>query len=371
VGGTRFFDRAEIRDVMAWLRATVNPADTQSLVRVMEKRAGIGKTTIEALRARSIEEGITLAEAIARAGEEGWVATAPARKVAGLATDLEAARTAEGDTLRERVERIVTASGLLAALAEERTSEAEGRAENIREFFGVVDEYDAQHEEPEQRTLEALLEWVALRTDLDEIADDDRAVTLMTLHAAKGLEFPVVFLPGMEDMIFPHASAIFEPTGLEEERRLCYVGITRARERLYLLHASSRMLFGQTQYNQPSRFIDEIPDEHLTVEGVGSSGFGASAPGRGRGDRGGSVRWGGGSRREQSPTGGRVFGSGVRASREPEEKLVLAVGDTVDHKVFGRGVVQAVTGDKVSVTFPEGGTKNLLLGYAPIRKVEG
>ncbi|HAL30195.1 MAG TPA: hypothetical protein DCP20_05715 [Coriobacteriia bacterium] len=371
VGGTRFFDRAEIRDVMAWLRATVNPADTQSLVRVMEKRAGIGKTTIEALRAKAIEEGITLAEAIARAGDSGWVATAPARKVAGLAADLEAARTAEGETLRERVERIVTASGLLAALAAERTSEAEGRAENIREFFGVVDEYDAQHEEPEQRTLEALLEWVALRTDLDEIAEDDRAVTLMTLHAAKGLEFPVVFLPGMEDMIFPHASAIFEPTGLEEERRLCYVGITRARERLYLLHAGSRMLFGQTQYNQPSRFIDEIPDEHLAVEGVGSSGFGASAPGRGRGDRGGSVRWGGGSRRDQAPTGGRVFGSGVRAAREPEEKLVLAVGDTVDHKVFGRGVVQSVTGDKVSVTFPEGGTKNLLLGYAPIRKVEG
>jgi DNA helicase-2/ATP-dependent DNA helicase PcrA len=193
----------------------------------------------------------------------------------------------------------------------------------------------------------------------------------MTLHAAKGLEFPVVFLPGMEDMIFPHASAIFEPTGLEEERRLCYVGITRARERLYLLHAGSRMLFGQTQYNQPSRFIEEIPDEHLSVEGVGSSGFGTSAPGRGRGDRGGSVRWGGGARRDQAPTGGRVFGSGVRTAREPEEKLVLAVGDTVDHKVFGRGVVQSVTGDKVSVTFPEGGTKNLLLGYAPIRKVEG
>jgi len=371
VGGTRFFDRAEIRDVMAWLRATVNPADTQSLVRVMEKRAGIGRTTIEALRARATEEGITLSEAVARASESGWIAPAPARKVAGLAEDLEAARTAEGETLRERVERIVAASGLLKALLEEHTSDAEGRAENIREFFGVVEEYDSQHQEPEQRTLEALLEWVALRTDLDEIAEDDRAVTLMTLHAAKGLEFPVVFLAGMEDMIFPHASAIFEPTGLEEERRLCYVGITRARERLYLLHAASRTLFGQTQYNQPSRFIDEIPDEHLTVDGVGSAGFGASAPGRGRGDRGGSVRWGGGSHRDQTAAGGRVFGSGVRASREPEEKLVLAVGDTIDHKVFGRGVVQSVTGDRVSVTFLESGTKNLLLGYAPIRKVEG
>jgi len=371
VGGTRFFDRAEIRDVMAWLRATVNPADVQSLVRVMEKRAGIGKTTIEALRTRANNEGITLSDAIARAEAEGWLATAPARKVSALAADLEAARGANAETLRARVEGIVGVSGLMGALTAEGTTEAAGRIENIREFFGVVDEYDAQHDEPEARTLEALLEWVALRSDLDEIAEDDRAVTMMTLHAAKGLEFPVVFLPGMEDMIFPHASAIFEQTGLEEERRLCYVGITRARQRLYILHASSRMLFGQTQYNQPSRFIGEIPDEHLKLEGVGSAGFGGSAPGRGRGDRGGSVRWGGGASRDGAPEGGRVYGSGARVERKAEERPVLAAGDVVDHKVFGRGVVQSVSGDKVSITFPDGGTKNLLLGYAPIRKVEG
>lgn len=370
VGGTRFFDRAEVRDVMAWLRATVNPADTQSLVRVLEKRAGIGKTTIDALRARANQEGITLTDAVMRAGEAGWLATAPARKVGVLADDLRRVSEADGETLRARVEEIVSISGLLGTLKAEGTAEAAGRVENIQEFFGVVDEYDAQHEDPESRTLEAFLEWVALRSDLDEVGDDDRAVTMMTLHAAKGLEYPVVFLPGMEDMIFPHASAIFEPTGLEEERRLCYVGITRARERLYILHASSRMLFGQTQYNQPSRFIGEIPDEHLKLEGVGSAGFGASAPGRGRGDRGGSVRWGGGAR-DGVPEGGRVFGSGARTERKSEERPDLAAGDTVDHKVFGRGVVQSVNGDKVSITFPGGGTKNLLLGYAPIRKVEG
>jgi DNA helicase-2/ATP-dependent DNA helicase PcrA len=372
VGGTRFFDRAEIRDVMAWLRATVNPADVQSLVRVMEKRPGIGKTTIEALRTRANDEGITITDAITRAEAEGWLATAPARKVSALAADLEAARrTADAETLRARVEAIVGISGLMGALTAEGTTEAAGRIENIREFFGVVDEYDVQHDEPEARTLEALLEWVALRSDLDEIAEDDRAVTMMTLHAAKGLEFPVVFLPGMEDMIFPHASAIFEQSGLEEERRLCYVGITRARQRLYILHASSRMLFGQTQYNPPSRFIGEIPDEHLKCEGVGSAGFGGSAPGRGRGDRGGSVRWGGGASRDGTPEGGRVYGSGARVERTVEERPVLAAGDVVDHKVFGRGVVQSVSGDKVSITFPDGGTKNLLLGYAPIRKVEG
>jgi DNA helicase-2/ATP-dependent DNA helicase PcrA len=370
VGGTRFFERAEIKDVMAWLRSTVNPTDVQSLVRVLEKRQGIGKTTIDVLRARAISEGSSLSEAIVRAGGEGWLATAPAKKVAALAEDLEAARAAEGESLRERVEEIVTRSGLLGVLAAEGTHEAAGRAENIREFFGVVDEYDSQHPEPDQRTLDAFLEWVALRSDLDEVEESDRAVTLMTLHSAKGLEFPVVFLLGMEDNIFPHVSSMFDSAGLEEERRLCYVGITRARERLYLAHAATRMLFGTTQYNQPSMFISEIPEEHLKTEGVGSAGFGTSAPGRGRGDRGGSVRWASG--RTLEPTGGgHVFGSGAPRKREPEVKLILAAGDTVEHKVFGRGVVQSVTGDKVAVTFPGSGTKNLLLGYAPIRKIEG
>lgn len=369
VGGTRFFERAEIRDVMAWLRATVNPTDVQSLVRVLEKRQGIGKTTIDTLRAHAIAEGISLADAVARAADEGWLATAPARKVAALAGDLAAAREVAAESLRAGVEEIVRLAGLLSALAAEGTHEAVGRAENIQEFFGVVDEYDQQHEEPETRTLEAFLEWVALRSDLDEIEEGDRAVTMMTIHSAKGLEFPVVFMLGMEDALFPHASSLFDAAGLEEERRLCYVGITRARERLYLTHAAMRQLFGSTQYNQPSMFISEIPEEHVRQEGVGSAGFGTSAPGRGRGDRGGSVRWAR-DRAPESTDGGRVFGSGTPTRREVPEKLVLAPGDTVDHKVFGRGVVQSVTGDKVAITFPGGGTKNLLLGYAPIRKVE-
>ena len=371
VGGTRFFERAEIRDVMAWLRATVNPADTQSLVRVLEKRQGIGKTTIDALRARAIEEDITLSEAVARAADSGWLATAPARRVAALAEDLTAARATEADTLRAHVEAIVARAGLLSTLAAEGTHEAAGRAENIGEFFGVVDEYDATHDEPEMRTLDALLEWVALRSDLDEIDGGDRSVTLMTIHSAKGLEFPVVFMLGMEDQIFPHANSMYEQAGLEEERRLCYVGITRARERLYLTHATQRTLFGQTQYNQPSMFIGEIPEEHLRAEGVGSSRFGTSAPGRGRGDRGGSVRWGDERRREVVADGGHVFGSGAPRKREAVETPTLVPGDVVDHRVFGRGVVQAVAGDKVTITFATGGTKNLLVGYAPIRKIEG
>ena len=371
VGGTRFFARAEIKDVMAWLRAAVNPADVQSLVRVLEKRQGIGKSTIDALRARALEEGITLSETIERAADAGWLSSAPSKRVVALAEDLAAVRALDEGSLREHVEAVVARAGLLSALAAEGTYEAEGRAENVREFFGVVEEYDDTHEEPELRTLEAFLEWVALRTDLDEIEQDDRAVTLMTLHMAKGLEYPVVFIVGMEDPIFPHANSMFDQQGLEEERRLCYVGITRARERLYLTHALVRSLFGTSQYNPASRFIEEIPEEHLKTEGRGSAGFGVSAPGRGRGDRGGSVRWARERMAQTAPTSGHVFGSGVRRDRKAEKKLVLAAGDVVEHKVFGRGVVQSVDGDKVAVTFPEGGTKNLLLGYAPIRKVEG
>ncbi len=368
VGGTRFFERAEIRDAMAWLRAAVNPADVQSLRRVMEKRPGIGKTTVETLTAHAYEEAITLSEAIARAEAEEWLGAAARKKVADLAGALEAARTLEAASLRERVEGIVARSGLLSALAAEGTDEAQGRAENIHEFFGVVGEYDQTHEDPAERTLEAFLEWIALRTDLDQVEDDDRAVTLMTLHTAKGLEYPVVFLVGMEDGIFPHANCMFDPRGLEEERRLCYVGITRARERLYITHADSRSIFGQTQSNAPSTFISEIPEEHLRTEGLGSSGFGTSAPGRGRGDRGGSMRWGAD---RVAPAEGRVFGSGAPQPKKAEDRPVLAVGDTVEHKTFGRGIVREVAGDKVTIAFKGLGTKSLLMGYAPIRKVEG
>jgi DNA helicase-2/ATP-dependent DNA helicase PcrA len=284
---------------------------------------------------------------------------------------LAEAAAIDAASLRDRVEEIVKRSGLLSALAQENTDEARGRSENIHEFFGVVDDYDAAHDEPEERTLDAFLEWVALRTDLDSVSEQDRSVTLMTLHTAKGLEYPVVFLVGMEDNVFPHANSIFDPARFEEERRLCYVGITRARERLYLTHAQSRSLFGSSQYNPPSRFIEEIPAEHVKTEGVGSAGFGGSAPGRGRGDRGGSVRWGGTTPRASSSGEGRVFGSGARREREVKEKLELAAGDTIEHKVFGRGTVVAVAGDKVTVRFPDLGTKNLLMGYAPIRKIDG
>jgi len=204
----------------------------------------------------------------------------------------------------------------------------------------------------------------------------DEFVTLMTVHTAKGLEYPVVFVAGLEESIFPHQNSMFEATGIEEERRLAYVAITRARERLYLTHANSRSLFGSTQHNAPSRFIGEIPAEHVEASGVGSSGYGGTGWDK-RGDRRGTFGHGTGE------GGGRVFGGGgsgraagaggaTPASTQPKEPAEsFAAGDVVDHKAFGRGRVMQVDGDALHIRFDRTGeTKKLLVGYAPIVKIK-
>ena len=210
------------------------------------------------------------------------------------------------------------------------------------------------------------LEWAALRSDLDSLETGERAVTLMTMHTAKGLEFPVVFIVGMEDGLFPHANSMFEPKGLEEERRLAYVGITRARERLYLTHAYQRTIYGASQYNPASMFIGEIPEEHMRTEGIGSQG--AERAGTSRGDRYGRPSW----REPSGEGGGRVYGKGTpRREATPVALDAFAVGDRVEHKTFGRGRVTAVKGDKVTISFTgDIGEKTLLTGFAPLRKLD-
>ncbi len=375
VGGTRFFDRAEIRDVMAYLKAIVNPADVQSVKRIINTpRRGIGAVTLERIEVEARRRGMTLLGAVHSASEEGWLSAGAQAKVRAFAELMRELSELEASSLRDLVEEVVSRSGLIGALQAERTFEAEGRVENISEFFGVVEEYASAHE---GASLGDLMEWVALRTDLDSMLEGERAVTLMTLHSAKGLEFPVVFLTGMEDSIFPHQNSMFEPAGLEEERRLCYVGITRARERLYLSHAYRRTLYGQQQYNSPSRFIAEIPDEHLESTGVGVRVLGGMND-RVRGGRGrpspvfefGEKARALGARAESSePAGGRVFGSGAGRRREEQPAETFAVGDKVEHRVFGAGRVVEVAGDKLAVRFNDGKTRNLLAGYAALRKV--
>ncbi|MBA4370874.1 MAG: hypothetical protein C0418_04770 [Coriobacteriaceae bacterium] len=354
VGGTRFFERAEIRDVMAYLRLGVNPADPVALKRIINTpKRGIGDATVEKIEFEAARAGITLWEACRRAVDAEWLDTRAHKAVTAFVELMSGIMALPESVLRERVEAVVERSGLLSALEAERSIESQGRAENVREFFGVVEEFAQTHE---NAGLPEFLEWAALRTDLDALDDAGGYVTLMTLHNAKGLEFPAVFLTGVEDGLFPHANSIADADGLEEERRLMYVGITRARERLYLTHAHQRMLFGETRYNQPSRFIGEIPAEHVEARGAAPA-----APGWGR--RGSEPR-------ERLPLGeGRVFGTGTARRQPAEPAETFAVGDRVEHKTFGRGTVTGVEADRIVVSFPGLGTKKLLLGFAPVRKV--
>jgi DNA helicase II / ATP-dependent DNA helicase PcrA len=366
VGGTRFFDRAEIRDVTAYVKTAVNPADEIALKRIINKpKRGIGDSTVSTVEYEAAKRGVSFETGLRLAVEEGLLGTGPRTRVAAFLELLDEIReqATSGGNLRELVEEVVARSGLVSALEAERSIEADGRVENIRELFGVVDEFVAAHEEAD---LPAFMEWVALRTDIDTLVEGERAVTMMTVHTAKGLEFPVVYIVGLEDSIFPHANSMFDESGLEEERRLAYVGITRARERLYLTHAHSRSLFGSTQHNPPSRFIGEIPEEHVVAAGLGSAGVsGTGFTRRGAASRGSMAGIG-----RAETGGGRVFGSGqTREPRPAEERETYQTGDIVDHKVFGLGTVTGVDGDKISVSFKTAGTKKLLAGFAPLRKV--
>ena len=368
VGGTRFFDRAEIRDTMAYLKAVVNPADEISLKRVINTpRRGLGDTTIERVERDARQYDVTFEDALRAAADDERHQGRARAAIAEFVGLLDELRAMEGD-LRDLVEMVVARTGLIEALEAENTDEARGRADNIREFFGVVGEFAATHE---NNDLPAFMEWLALRTDLDALAEGEEYVTLMTVHTAKGLEYPVVFVAGLEDSIFPHQNSMFDPSGLEEERRLAYVAITRARERLYLTHAHSRSLYGTTQHNPQSRFVAEIPAEHVEASGVGSLGVSGSGWEK-RGDRQGSFGHGTAS----GPGGGRVFGSGAPkaapGSRKPQEPAEsFDVGDIVDHKAFGRGRVLAAKGDALEIRFERTGeTKKLLVGYAPIVKIK-
>lgn len=394
VGGTRFYDRAEIRDVMAYLKLVVNPRDDVSCLRVINTpRRGVGQTSIDKIRGYAVGNGISLFEACENCiAEEGLLTPKVRNALTEFCQIIEMSRHIEGE-LAKVVEAIIDKAGLVTALLSECTIEAEGRVENIREFFGVAAEFDATHEVGQDGTeapveqlptavaaekLPDFLEWLALRSDLDSLDGSNTAVTLMTVHSAKGLEYPAVFVAGLEEGLFPHRGNSDGPSDSEEERRLAYVAITRAEKRLYLTHAGVRHVFGSVQANPRSRFIDEIPEEHLRSEGIGSAGFSGTGWDK-RGDRHGTF----GSGRGSEMYGGRVFGSRTRSSggfrssepvRPDAAKAAEAFGpgDHISHKTFGPGVVLAVEGDALEVRFTRTGkTKKLLKGFAPIVKIQG
>ena len=372
VGGTRFFDRREIKDLLAYLRAVVNPADEVSVKRIINvPKRGVGDTSIGRIDNWSTSNGVSFGEALRDADQAGVTGKALTgiRQCLGLLDDLRAMAD-DGTGPGTLLEAIAERTGYVAELEAEHTVESAGRLENIHELIGNAREYEA---------IDQFLEAVSLVADTDEISDDDSNVTLMTLHTAKGLEYPVVFLIGLEDGVFPHLRSLGEPDELEEERRLCYVGITRARERLYLTNAWCRTLWGSTQYNPPSRFLKEIPEELVAIaEGGRTTRVRERERERQRG-------WGSG---RSDDTDGRVFGrskddivdAAIRAGRNPNmpartsgaENLSLKMGDDVVHGKWGEGVVLDVigTGDKaeVVVRFPSVGEKRLLLAWAPLKK---
>ena len=360
VGGTRFYDRKEIKDALGYLKAAANPNDEVSVKRILNTpKRGVGDTSITKVDGFATMHGYTFSQALERADDAGVSGTA----VKGIASYLQLMAGFELELEKgpaHVLEAILRDTGYVAELEDERSIEAEGRLENLQELVGVARQFE---------TVDEFLEQVSLVADTDQLDDDDSAVVLMTLHAAKGLEFPVVGIIGLEDGVFPHLRALTEPDELEEERRLCYVGLTRAEERLYLTHAWSRMLFGQTQYNPPSRFLDEIPSE-LIEEAEGS---------RGTGKRKNSTVFGSsGTRSSGNSFEGRdrIVDTAMKPtgpSLSGADELDLRTGDDVMHNKWGEGVILEIrgAGDKAEavVRFPDVGEKTLLLAWAPLQKV--
>ncbi|HEY0388602.1 MAG TPA: UvrD-helicase domain-containing protein [Gaiellales bacterium] len=348
VGGPKFYERAEIKDLVAYLQVLDNPADEVSLRRIVNQpRRGIGSTSLDRLNAYARSLEVTLWDAIAdvEASPLGSAAAGNVRRFHELVDDLR--EGAHEAPVGDLMERVLTQTGYADMLEGERTIESQGRLENLRELVGVAREFDQRGEDVEESSrLSAFLQEISLYTDQDAIDDDRGRVTLMTLHNAKGLEFPIVFVIGLEEGLFPHQRSLDE--GNEgEERRLCYVGMTRAQRGLTLTYARARTIFGARGFNRASRFLDELPSDGVEWE--------RQAP-----------AW-------AAPAGGEtVTGAPRRSFQAPEmPRLDLSVGDEVAHQTLGDGTVIGLSGDgTVTVRFREDGSeRRLVLGYAPLTKI--
>ena len=335
IGGPKFYERAEIKDAIAYLQVIDNPSDAISLTRIANRpRRGIGDASLARVRAYADAHGLSLWEALEHP-EEAGCGGAPLKAIDKFRTLMQSSMSGALELpVPELLERVLDQSGYLESLEAERTIEAQGRSENLMELVGVAREYQESAENP---SLSEFLQQISLFSDQDAIEEERSLVTLMTLHNAKGLEFRAVFLIGMEEGVFPHSRSI-EEQGLEEERRLCYVGLTRAQERLVLTHAAARSLWGSRGYNLPSRFLDELPQEEIERDRLRPSswtGYGA-------------------------PT--------VTVRRDVPS---LSTGDSVRHSTLGEGVVTAIAADGiVTVRFADDGVeRRLMLDYAPLEKV--
>ena len=369
VGGVRFYARMEVKDILAYLRIIENPADEISLKRIINvPPRGIGSATLDRVGELAIREGITLYHAFEHAAEGGLLASGARGKVAAFVELLQRFRgLAAKMTLPELVRTVMEETGYLARLEQSRDDEDRDRLENLAQLASAVEEFNEANPEG---LLVDFLEQVSLVSDLERNEAGRHSVTLMTLHAAKGLEFRAVFMVGMEERLFPHVRALDDRDGMEEERRLCYVGMTRARERLYLLHARRRSMFGQEQYNLPSRFLTEIPGE-LLADGQGSRVKGRGAPPVSHTAAPGP--------RPLDPVKHNLASvlsavTEVEAVPEPDEEYGngIHVGMRVRHPKFGAGTIRRIEGNgegqKVIVWFNSGGPKKLLVRFAGLER---
>jgi DNA helicase-2/ATP-dependent DNA helicase PcrA len=347
VGGLRFYERAEIKDMLAYLRVLYNPADSVSLRRIINTPPrGIGAATLDALDQIAQMYDGDLYRAVLEAPASEALGLRAQNAVGAFAKTMEKLREQAGALpLHELVEKIIERSGYRVWLEAEKTIQAQSRLENLAELVTVTKEFA---ERSDNGSLAAVLENASLISDIDTLDTDADAVALMTLHTAKGLEFPVVFVVGMEEGIFPHSRSLWDEGELEEERRLCYVGITRAMDDVYLTRAEERTLRGAKQTNLPSRFLDEIPAELIDTE---------ESTGPRREDK---TLW------QETPVARAIIAAATK-------KPTFPVGTKVRHPSFGEGMVVEVMGEgdqeQVKVAFPNQGIKKLLLSYANLEPV--
>ncbi|KXS44478.1 MULTISPECIES: DNA helicase PcrA [unclassified Candidatus Frackibacter] len=339
VGGLKFYDRKEIKDILGYLRLIYNPADDVSLQRIINvPKRGVGATTVQRLNEFANDNNISLYEAVQRVDEISTISSRFSAKVSKFGAIISYLRQQadEVDAL-ELARKLLDETGYLRMLQEEGTDQARSRVENIKELLTVIEEYV---NEGDDTSIGGFLEEVALVADIDNLEDDADAIIMMTLHSAKGLEFPVVFLSGMEEGLFPHSRSLDATEDIEEERRLCYVGMTRAEEKLYLTHAVARRVYGKDSYNPPSRFLSEIPDDLFA------------------------------NQKKESQK--KKLNKEEKSSKENSEKE-YQVGEEVEHPKWGLGRIVSTTSSgkdlQVSVAFPNKGVKKLLVDYAPLKKV--
>lgn len=377
VGGHRFYDRMEIRDLLAYLTLIVNPLDSMSFERVVNTpKRGIGMTSVERLREFAQESNLPLLAAAQNVQNANAISARTRNKIEEFGQLIAALQDeAKVLSITDLTDQVLERTGYLAELQKDKTLQGQTRRENLEEFKSVTAEYDRQHEDDEGmdhlQKLTDFLAGLALVSDQDDVDEAEPAVTLMTLHAAKGLEFPVIFLIGMEEGVFPLSRAMTDNKELEEERRLAYVGITRAKKKLYITNAFSRMLYGHIQRNRPSEFVEEITPELMQSEN------------QNQGERSLSGRIAGVNsyafKAATATTYQRPSDAGKRVAPKTNtgtgaEKKSWNTGDKVNHKKWGQGTVVSVNGTgenmELDIAFPQQGVKRLLASFAPITKVE-